>query len=155
IGRRGSPRTLPIAVAPGCESKVFYHLADARSLADQRVLVVGLGDTAMEAAIALASQPGTHVTVCHRGKDFRRGKARNIGEVRALARRGKIELRFSTELVAVDAGGATLRTGPTAERVAVDAVLVLVGGVPSWELLRGAGVGHVSDPPQIVSMPDA
>jgi thioredoxin reductase/ferredoxin len=155
IGRRGSPKKLPIEVAPGCESKVFYHLADARALADQRVIIVGLGDTAMEAAIALANQPGTHVTICHRGEDFRRGKARNISELKALVRRGKVELRFATELVAVDGDGATVREGSHTERLPADAVFVLVGGLPSWKLLEGAGVGHARLAAQIVSAPDA
>ena len=31
IGRRGSPRKLGVEIAPGAESRVFYHLADART----------------------------------------------------------------------------------------------------------------------------
>ncbi len=144
IGRRGSPRALPIDIAPGAESKVFYHLADARSLAGQRVLVVGLGDTAMEAAIALAAQPGTHVTLCHRGEGFTRGKARNVAEVKALAERKKIELLFSTELVSVGQQ-ATLRVNAVTTSKRIDAVFVLIGGKPSWDLLERAGVQIVSD----------
>ncbi|HEY2365110.1 MAG TPA: NAD(P)-binding domain-containing protein, partial [Polyangiaceae bacterium] len=72
VGRRGSPRKLAIEITKSAESRVFYHLADARTFEGQRVLVVGLGDVAMEAAIALASQPGTHVTVIHRGEAFSR-----------------------------------------------------------------------------------
>ncbi len=158
IGRRGSPKTLPIEIAPGCESRVFYHLADARALAHQRVDIAGLGDAAMEAAVALASQPGTRVTVCHRGDDFRRGKARNIAEVKALVRRGKIDLRFGAELEAVEPGVARIRTPSGSSRLEADVVLILIGGQPSWELLEGAGVGHRRpEPPsaQIVSKSDA
>ena len=149
-GKRGSPRTLDVAIDPRAESKVFYHLADARSLAGQRVLVVGLGDSAMEAAIALAQQPGTRVTLCHRGTDFTRGKARNVSETKALAARGKIDLRLSTELVAVS-DSATLATCETRWDLPIDAVFVLVGGRPSSELLERAGV---YEKPQIVSEAD-
>ena len=129
-GRRGSPRKLPIDVAPGAESKIFYHLADARSLAGQRVLVVGLGDSAMEAAIALAGQPGTHVTMCHRREGFTRGKARNVAETKALVARGRIDLRFRTELAAVGKT-AVLKTPDGPSELEIDAVFVLIGGAPS------------------------
>ncbi len=139
-GRRGSPRKLALEIAPGAESKVFRHLADARSLAGQRVVVVGLGDVAMEAVVALASQPGTRVTVVHRGEGFTRGKARNVGEVRALVERGKVDLRFRTELAAVGTQGVTLR-GPDGDApLPADAVFVLIGGAPAWDLLARAGV---------------
>ncbi len=143
IGRRGSPRTLPIDLAPGAESKVFYHLADARSLAGQRVVVVGLGDAAMAAAAALASQPGTRVALCHRGDAFTRGKARNVAEIKSLVARKKIDLRFSTELVAVGEK-VTLRTAGELVTEPADAVFVLVGGAPSWDLLARAGVQILS-----------
>ncbi len=138
-GRRGSPRKLPIEIAPRAESKIFYHLADARSLAGQRVIVVGLGDVAMEAAIALASQPGTRVTVVHRGEGFTRGKSRNVSEMKSLAERKKIDLRFSTELAHVD-DVATLQTQNMKTKIAYDAIFVLVGGEPGWDLLERAGV---------------
>lgn len=139
IGRRGSPRKVSAEIAPEAESKVFYHLADARSFAGQAVVVIGLGDTAMEAAIALAGQPGTRVTVVHRGAGFTRGKARNVSETKSLASRGKLELYFGTELRRV-AQKATLTTAERSVDVAADAVFVLVGGAPSWDLLERAGV---------------
>ncbi len=144
-GRRGSPRKLDIDIAPGSESKIFYHLADARSLAGERVLVVGLGDAAMEAAIALASQPGTRVTMIHRNADFTRGKARNVGEIRSLVTRKKLDLRLATELVSVTPKRATLKDKTGSSALEVDAVFVLIGGKPSWELLAGAGVQIVSE----------
>ena len=149
IGKRGSPRKLPIEIASSVESKIFYHLADARSLAGDRVLVVGLGDSAMEAAIALASQPGTSVTLCHRGADFGRGRARNIAEIKSLAARKKIELRLSTEIVAIEDPEAqrlsvTLGSGDARDKRTFDAVFVLIGGIPAWSLLESAGVQIVS-----------
>ena len=145
-GRRGSPRKLPAAVAPEAESKVFYHLADSRTFAGQSVLIVGLGDAAMEAAIALAAQPGARVTVIHRGEGFTRGKSRNVAEMRSLAARGKVDVRFRTELEAVDGSRVALRGAEGPSDLAVDAVFVLIGGRPSWDLLERAGVKILSDP---------
>ena len=124
---------------------VFYHLADARTFADKRVMVVGLGDAAMEAAIALASQPGTRVTMVHRGEGFTRGKARNVGELKSLVARKKIELHLSTELVSID-DDVTMRRAGELSQAHVDAVFVLIGGTPSCDLLARAGVQILSEP---------
>jgi thioredoxin reductase len=145
VGRRGSPRKLDVEIAKAAESRVFYHLADARTFEGQRVLVVGLGDVAMEAAIALASQPGTQVTVIHRGEGFSRGKSRNVSEIQALAARKKLDLRFSTEVARIDENEATLRRAQDLEKAHFDAIFVLIGGVPSWDLLARAGVKILSD----------
>ena len=137
IGRRGTPRTLDLAIEPGFEDRISYALADARSFEGKRVVVVGLGDTAMEAAIALARQPGTRVSLVHRGAGFARGKTKNIKEVQALAGKGAIDLRLGTSPVGIGPRGVALGTGAV---LAADAMLVLIGGVPSWDLLQRAGI---------------
>jgi thioredoxin reductase/ferredoxin len=155
IGKRGSPRRLDAQVEAGAEDRVQYGFADARSFAGRSVLVVGLGDSAMEAAIALARQPGTRVTVSYRGEGFRRGRARNVDEVRSLVSRGRMRLVLGSTVVRVGSRHAVLRTPKGEVRVEIDAVLALLGGVPSWELVRGAGValaGEVQGP-EIDSVP--
>ncbi|WP_437878971.1 NAD(P)-binding domain-containing protein [Sorangium sp. So ce513] len=151
LGQRGSPRRLPFELSAEVEGRVYYHLADARSLAGSRVLIVGLGDVAMEAAIALARQPATEVTVVYRGGGFRRGKTRNIEEVRRLAAASRLSLRFETDVtaLAVDPGGALEATlsSPSGTRAhPCDAVLVLIGSIPPWSALRAAGVRPIGEP---------
>lgn len=143
IGRRGTPQRIPLAIERGAEDRVLYALADARSFAGKRVVVVGLGDAAMEAAIALARQPGTQVAISYRGSRFSRGKSKNISEVEALVAKRKIRLLFETVPVAVGGAAVTLEgTGAHGGRrsVAADAMLVLIGGVPAWDLLLRAGI---------------
>jgi thioredoxin reductase/NAD-dependent dihydropyrimidine dehydrogenase PreA subunit len=146
IGRRGTPRRLAAAIDPEAESRVSYALADARTFADKRVLVVGLGDSAMEATMAIARQPGAEVTVSYRGADFVRGKARNVTEMKALVQRGRVQLVWGSEVERIRELGegqgsvATLRTDRGKTEVPCDHVLVLVGGLPSADLLRRAGV---------------
>jgi thioredoxin reductase/NAD-dependent dihydropyrimidine dehydrogenase PreA subunit len=145
IGRRGTPRLLDLAIDPGAEERVSYALADARSFAGKRIVIAGLGDNAMEAAIALARQPETSVTLTHRGATFTRGKARNIAEVKELVAKGRLRLLFETVPVAVSRTAVTV-AGVTAGKgrrtLQADALLVLVGGVPSWDLLGRAGIRH-------------
>jgi thioredoxin reductase len=140
IGRRGSPRKLDCAVDPAAESQVSYSLADAAAFARKRVVIVGLGDAAMEAACAVARQPGARVIVSYRGRDFARGKARNIAELKRLVDAGAIRLVLESTVTRVDASSVDLATPSGREVVPCDAVIVLIGGVPSWDLVRGSGV---------------
>jgi thioredoxin reductase len=119
---------------------VSHALVDARAFTGQRVLVVGLGDTAMEAIIALSHQPSTQITVCHRGDGFTRGKARNIREVERLARAGRIRLVLGARVTRIGDGSVVLDEGGSAKTLTIDRVLVLIGGVPTWDLLERAGV---------------
>ena len=129
------------------EARVHYHLADARSFEGRRVIVVGLGDVAMEAAVALSRQPGTAVTVVHRGEGFARGKSRNIAELKRLVEAGRVGLRLQSEVVALDMERATVR-GPKGEaKLGYDAVLVMIGSIPPWDALRAAGVRTVGEAP--------
>ena len=144
IGRRGSPRRLAIDIPGEMAERVFYSLADARSFAGQQTLVVGLGDVAMEAAIALSRQPGTAVTVSYRGADFRRGKARTIAEFRRRMDAGAIRALFSTEVVSLMAGRAELASAEGLVTVACDAVFVLIGSIPPSALLREFGLRVVA-----------
>ncbi len=149
IGKRGTPRRLECEVAPEAEAKLFYSLADARSLAGRRVLVVGLGDSAMEAAVALARQEQTSVTMSYRGTSFTRGKARNIAEVRSLVQRGRIRLVFESQVVRIEESCVLLDVGGKQERLGNDVVLAMIGGIASWDLVRKAGVqlGPTAGPP--------
>src|SRR5689334_5701444 len=99
----------------------------------------------MEAAIALARQPSTAVTVVHRGEGFSRGKSRNIAELKRLVDAGRVGLKLGTTITAIDAERITLR-GPRGESTqGYDAVLVMIGSIPPWDALRAAGVRTVAE----------
>ncbi len=145
IGQRGTPRRLPFELIPGAEARVHYHLSDAKSFEGKRVVVVGLGDVAMEAAIALSRQPGTTVTVVHRAEGFTRGKSRNITETKRLAEAGRIQILWQREITAIDAERVTFGGVGRASSTLYDAVLVLIGSIPPEHVLRAAGVRTVAD----------
>ncbi|MEM7156989.1 MAG: NAD(P)-binding domain-containing protein [Myxococcota bacterium] len=147
FGRRGTPRKLKVPIPDPMVDHVHYSLADAASFAGQRVLVVGLGDVAMEAAVALASQPQTKVTVSYRGPDFKRGKRRNIEEVRRQAELGNIDLRFSTEIAQLEPGVVHLSGSGGTQTLGVDAVFVMIGNVAPWAFLGSLGIRRVDEGP--------
>ncbi len=140
IGRRGSPRKLEARVDPAAESQVFYSLADARSFAGQRTVVIGLGDTAMETAIALGRQPNVNVTLVHRGTGFRRGKSRNIDEIKRLVDAGRIQLLLETEVVAIESARVRVTSAGAQKTVPADVVFVMIGAILPWGFLESVGI---------------
>lgn len=142
-GRRGSPKALDVPIAPEAEGRVHYALVDAAAFARKRVVVVGLGDSAMEAALAIAKQPGARVTVVARADGFVRGKAKNVAEMERAIAEGAVVVRFGAEVNAIGARQVSVGRrggGGPVDTLPADAVVVLVGGQPSWELLEKIGI---------------
>ncbi len=134
IGRRGSPRKLELPVPAAAESRVHYALSDAQSFAGKRVVIVGLGDSALEAALALAGQKGTRVDVVSRGSEHRRGKRRNIAEFRRLCDAGRVKVHWSAEVTEI--GAETIAVGDLP--LDYDALFVMIGGDGGDDLLPSA-----------------
>jgi putative YpdA family bacillithiol system oxidoreductase len=139
IGRRGTPRTLGV---PGEDlPKVAYRLIDPAQYASQAVLVVGGGDSALEAAIALAGEPGTRVSLSYRGDAFSRVKAQNRERLQALVKQGRIDLRLGTQVQSITPGKVWLRSADgTTAALANDAVIICAGGQLPTPLLKQIGI---------------
>jgi thioredoxin reductase/NAD-dependent dihydropyrimidine dehydrogenase PreA subunit len=140
LGKRGSPRKLGLPIPEHWKNHVHYSLLDARPFAHERVLVVGLGDSAMEAAHALSTQPGCRVTVCARARDFTRGKRRNIDTLKHLVGEGRLELLLDSSVTAFSRQGVELSVGGQPRILQVDSVFVLIGAELSWAFLEAVGV---------------
>jgi thioredoxin reductase/ferredoxin len=148
LGRRGTPRRLGV---PGEElDKVAYGLLDAHSFTNRRVLVVGGGDSAVEAALGLAEQPGNTVHVSYRKGAFFRLKARNQRRLEEALAAGELQAIFHSEVSAITTDAVELRVGEGDAARALslpnDEVFVFAGGTPPFGLLEQAGVSF--DPAQ-------
>lgn len=141
LGRRGTPRKLDV---PGEErQKVVYSLMDAAAYQGRRMLVVGGGDSAVEAALALARQPQNEVHLSYRREQFFRLKARNELEALAALKDGRIQAHFGTRVVAIENKHVQLAAAENEEqtiRIDNDDVLVMAGGLPPFPFLQAAGV---------------
>jgi len=138
IGRRGSPRKLGV---PGEESaKVMYRLVDAEQFRSQAVLVVGGGDSALEAAIALSEEPGTTVTLCYRSAAFSRVKERNRQRLLERQQAGRLEVLFNTDVDRIERDWVWLKTPEGERQLPNAAVIVCAGGVLPTPLLQKAGI---------------
>ena len=138
IGRRGIPKRLGV---PGEDlPNVAYGLVDAAAYAGRRVLVVGGGDSAVEAALALAEQDGTDVTIAYRQEAFVRLRSKNKQRIGAQIAAGRVRARFSAQVGAIHPDRVELRVAGVPEPLPVDDVFVLIGGEPPFEQLRRSGV---------------
>jgi thioredoxin reductase/NAD-dependent dihydropyrimidine dehydrogenase PreA subunit len=138
IGRRGTPRKLG---APGEDlPKVVYRLIDAEQYRGMHVLVVGGGDSALEAAIALAQQPRCRVTLSYRSDAFSRVKPANRQRVQELEAGNalRVVLRSTVKLIG-KADAVLIRNGEEI-RLRNDAVIVCAGGELPFELLKRVGI---------------
>jgi thioredoxin reductase/ferredoxin len=138
VGRRGAPRKL--GVAGETLGKVMYRLLDAESYRGQRVLVVGGGDSAVEAAVGLAQQPGNEVVLSYRRDKLVRIKKKNEERLAPLLRAGRIRPIFGSEVVDIAADSVTLRVGAEQRTLANDFVFVFAGGEPPFAFLEACGV---------------
>jgi len=138
IGRRGTPRKLGV---PGEElPKVVYRLIDPEQYRGQKVLVVGGGDSALEAAASIAEVGDTHVTLSYRGDAFTRAKPRNRERVDQARERGTLDLLLSSQVAAIHPDLVILEHSGQALKLHNEAVIVNAGGVLPNEFLRGVGV---------------
>ncbi len=142
VGRRGSPQKLEV---PGEDlPKVSYSLLDAESYQGHNILVVGGGDSAIEAAIALGEQPGNVVTLSYRKSAFSRIKSRNETRIQEAIRDGKVSVAFESNVVSIEPDAVVLRftedAGEVERSLPNDDVFIFAGGKPPFPLLEAAGV---------------
>src|SRR5688500_13959700 len=125
VGRRGTPRKLDV---PGEEqAKVMYRLIDAEGYRGQKVLVVGGGDSAVEAAIGLAQQPDNEVTLSYRRDKLVRIKKKNQDRFAPLVASGRIKPIFGSRVVEVLPQSVRLAIGGAVHELPNDDVPLVAG----------------------------
>jgi thioredoxin reductase (NADPH) len=138
MGRRGTPRKLEV---PGEESpKVAYRLIDPEQYAGQAVLVVGGGDSALEAAIALAGQAGTEVILSYRSEAFSRVKQKNRMLLEEHEKSGRIRVMLNSTVESIHAQHVDIVQMGVLQRYSNHAVLVCAGGLLPTPLLQKIGI---------------
>ncbi|QDU68421.1 NAD(P)-binding domain-containing protein [Engelhardtia mirabilis] len=142
IGRRGLPNRLGV---PGEDRPwVAYSLLDADAWEGRRILVVGGGDSAVEAALGLTARGANDVTLSYRRAELFRLKPSNERRIAAAIAEGRVRALFESQVLAIDEGQVRLSVGADGAReelvLPTDAVFVMVGGTPPIAQLEAAGV---------------
>ena len=75
---------------------MMYRLIEADHYVNKKILVVGGGDSAIEAAMGLANQVGNKVTLSYRKECFTRLKDRNEKRIQECMQKGKLTVIFNS-----------------------------------------------------------
>ncbi len=138
IGRRGTPRKLEV---PGEElPKVTYRLDDPEQYRDQRVLVIGGGDSAIEAACSIAEIPGAVVTLSYRSAAFSRAKSKNRERIEAAEKHGHVTVLMQSQVQQIEPDRVRLTQGGRNFDIDNDALIINAGGILPTGFLRDIGV---------------
>ncbi|MFT3696147.1 MAG: NAD(P)-binding domain-containing protein [Kofleriaceae bacterium] len=144
IGTRGKPRTLQV---PGENlPKIFNLLDDPDDWRGKNVLVIGGGDSACEAALAL-SDAGARVMISYRGKGFNRAAPKNKQTIEAYAAEGRIKAKLGSQVLQFDPDSVTLALADGQQkRYPNDGAFVLIGADPPVQWLEKMGIHFVQRP---------
>ncbi len=141
LGKRGSPRKLGVE---GEElPKVSYKLIEADSYSDKNILVVGGGDSAVEAALALCRSGKNNVTLSYRGDSFRRAHERNREHLLQAQREGRLRVLLNSNVERITAEGVILNHSLGQDTLHNDFVFALIGGEAPEEFLQKIGIDMV------------
>lgn len=137
IGRRGTPRKLGV---PGeTLEKVAYRLLEPENISNKKVIVVGGGDSAIEAALSLAEQ--NNVMISYRSEAFSRLKPKNRDKLNEALQKGRVEVKFKSNLLKIDPDKIVLDTEGEGQMVVEnELVYIFAGGELPTQFLQKAGV---------------
>jgi putative YpdA family bacillithiol system oxidoreductase len=139
LGKSGSPRKL--GVKGEDLPKVMYRLIEADHYVNKKILVVGGGDSAIEAAMGLAHQVGNQVTLSYRKDAFSRIKERNSQRIQECMRKGKLKVIFNSNPVEFKQDNVVLEVGGKSQVIPNDYVWIFAGGEPPTAFLKKIGIG--------------
>ncbi|PYY09092.1 MAG: hypothetical protein DMG69_11825 [Acidobacteria bacterium] len=138
LGKTGTPRKLGVK---GEEMpKVMYRLIEADHYINKKILVIGGGDSAVEAAMGLAHQAGNEVTLSYRQDRFSRIKERNSTRVEECVRSGKLKVLFNSTPLEFREHAVVLEVKGERMEIPNDFVWIFAGGTPPYDFLKKIGV---------------
>jgi thioredoxin reductase (NADPH) len=138
LGRAGTPRKL--GVKGEDLPHVLYRLIEADHYTGKNILVVGGGDSAVEAAMGLAHQEGNKVTLSYRKAEFSRLKDRNAKRIGEQIASRKLDVLFNSVPTEFRAGSVLIDVDGSTRELPNDYVWIFAGGTSPSDFLKSAGV---------------
>jgi len=138
IGRRGTPRKLNV---PGeMTEKVAYRLLEPEEISGKKIVIVGGGDSAVEAALSLCEQ--NSVTLSYRGENFTRLKKKNAELIHEAKDNAKINIKFNTNLSSIDPNSVSYTENSAKDIITLenDLVYIFAGGELPTQFLKKIGI---------------
>ncbi len=138
IGRRGTPRKLNV---PGeNKEKVAYRLIESELIKNQKILVVGGGDSAIEAALLLSEE--NEVSISYRNENFSRLKPKNLEYINEAILLAKVKVIYNSNVREILDDKVILSVNGKENDLTIknDLVYVFAGGVLPTAFLQQIGV---------------
>ena len=138
IGRRGTPRKLN--VQGETLGKVAYRLLEPKQKVNKKIIIVGGGDTAIEAALALCAQNTVHLS--YRSANFKRIKEKNAIKINAAIKDGLVQVIYNSNVTKIEDNVVTLKIKEETKDMTIknDLVYIFVGGELPTDFLIKAGI---------------
>lgn len=138
MGKAGNPRKLRVPGEKEFGDRIHHKLLDPADFEGQHIVIVGAGDVACEAAIALAENPDNTVTMSAIDEEFTYPKKRNIDKVRALEAEGKLTIMLATSVTKFGPDAVTIEStdGSQSTQVKYDSAFEMIGAelpIPFFE----------------------
>ena len=99
VGKAGNPRKAGVSGEVEHASKIAHRLLDPDAHQNERILIYGGGDVALEAALRLCDH--NEVTLVTIDQEFVYPKKRNVDALREKERQGKVSIHLNSHLVEV------------------------------------------------------
>ena len=132
-GLRGTPRKI------GCRGedlpKVTYRMMDPEQYQGCDVLVVGGGDSALEAAMQLAEDSDARVFISYRGENFAKCREKNRTKMAGLVKANRIRALMNSQVDLITDDEVVITVDGSPEVLPNDFVIVQVGGELPLEFL--------------------
>ncbi len=149
LGVQGNPRRLDVPGEDHACVQTTLECADDHR--DERIIIVGGGDSAIENAIGLSAN--NHVMIIHRGSDFEKAKQSNAVRIRAAIQAGKIQCHFQSRITRIEddkssaRAGSLVRVATPAGEIAVrcSRIILRLGAIPPRGFLQPIGVRFCSE----------
>ena len=137
VGRQGQPRLLDV---PGADlsHKVTYRIHTADDYQGKDVLIVGGGNSAVEAALMLCDR--NRVTLSYRRESFFRLKKENQERLQEVTAEGKLTVIHSSHVKEIQEREVDLDVAGQPKTIPNDCVVVLIGALPPVEFLLDMGL---------------
>jgi thioredoxin reductase len=143
IGKEGKPRKIGVK-GEDLSEKVFYKLKDAKDFKNRDILIVGGGDSAIDAALHLCEN--NEVIISYRKPAFFRLNEENLRKVEEKCQNYELEVIFNSNVMEIKDKSVILEIKSEEKEIKNDFVFIFAGSELPIEFFRKIeGVEIVDD----------
>jgi len=104
------------------------------------VLIVGGGDSALEAAVSISEEEGTTVSISYRSEAFSRAKEKNRNNIADAEKRGRLRVLMKSTVKHIEPEKVVINAEDDEISLDNDAIIVCAGGILPTGFLKDLGI---------------